>query len=84
MVARMVRDHKVVGSNPVASTKINEKSPFLSEFRPKSGFFYIKYSRFGGNFGGKLCLSFRSLRQMRLRSNFIIDKLFILNFLIKP
>ena len=36
MVARMVRDHKVVGSNPVASTK----PPILGIFCPESGFFY--------------------------------------------
>ncbi len=39
MVARMVRDHKVVGSNPVASTTILVFERFL----PENGAFFMRF-----------------------------------------
>ncbi len=56
MVARMVRDHKVVGSNPVASTK----TPVFERFLPENGAFLCVHGgsfaviyQFWGQIGGK-------------------------------
>jgi len=39
LVARLVREQKVVGSSPVASTKI----PVLGRKMPENGLFYAKF-----------------------------------------